>query len=102
MTATSVPKSDNRVEFGLEFSDEMLRTSLKVMWELMKPSWCPSPNSDSILRATQDVQRDLNSDCNLHDLNIIYSLILTASKSNGEEKVELVAWLGSRGLGHTW
>ena len=35
--------------------------------------WCLSPNADSILRATQDVQRELNSDCNLGDLNIIYN-----------------------------
>ena len=48
VTAPSVPKSENRVEFGLGFSDELLRTSLMVVWELMKPSWCPSPNADSI------------------------------------------------------
>ena len=71
VTAPSVPKSDERVEFGLEFSDELLRTSLMVVWELMRPSWCPSPSADSILRATQNVQRELNADCNLRDLNII-------------------------------
>ena len=82
VNAPSVPKSDNRVEFGLGFSDELLKTSLMVVWELMKPSWCPSPNADSILRATQDVQRKLNSDCNFHDLNIIFNLMMTACKSN--------------------
>ena len=92
VTAPSVPKSDNRVEFGLGFSDELLRTSLMVVREPMKPSWCPSPNADSILRATQDVQRELNSGCNLRDLNIIYNLKTTASKSNGEETVELPGW----------
>ena len=92
VTAPSVPKSDNRVEFGLGFSDELLRTSLMVVLELMKQSWCPSPNADSILRATQDVQRELNSDCNLRDLNIIHNLMTTASKSNGEDKVELPGW----------
>ena len=92
VTAPSVPKSENRVEFGLRLSDELLRTSLMVEWEPMKPSWCPSPNADSILRATQDVQRELNSDCNLRDLNIIYNLITTASKSNREDKVELPGW----------
>ena len=61
VTAPSVPKSDNRVEFGLGFPDELLRTSLMVVWELMKSSYCPSPNADSILRATRDVQRELNS-----------------------------------------
>ena len=71
VTAPSVPKSDKRVEFGLGFSDELLRTSLMAVWELMRPSWCPSPNADSILRATQDVQRELKADCNLRDLNII-------------------------------
>ena len=92
MTAPSVPKSDNRVEFGLGFSDELLRTSLMVVWELMKPSWCLSPVADLILRARKDVQRELISDCNLLDLNIIYNLMTTASKSNGEDKVELPGW----------
>ena len=92
VTAPSLLKSDNRVEFGLGFSDELLRTSLMVVRELMKPSWCPSPNADSLLRATQGVQRELNSDCNLRDLNIIYNLMRTASKSNREDKVELPGW----------
>ena len=35
VTEPSVPKSDKRVEFGLGFSDELLRTSLMVVWELM-------------------------------------------------------------------
>ena len=88
VAAPSVPESDKRVEFGLGFSDELLRTSLMVVWELMRPSWCPSPNSDS----TQDIQRELNADCNLRDLNIIYNGMTTASKSNGEDKVELPGW----------
>ena len=92
VTAPSVPKSDKRVEFGLGFSDELQRTSLMAVWELMRPSWCPSPNADSILRATQDVQRELNADCNLRDLNIIYNVMITASKNNGEDKVELPGW----------
>ena len=84
VTAPSVPKSDKRVEFGLGFSDELLKTNLMVVWELMRPSWCPSPNADSILRATQDVQAGLNADCNLRDLNIIYNAMTTASRSNGK------------------
>ena len=92
VTAPSVPKSDNRVGFGSGFLDKLLRTSLLVVWKLMKPSWCPSPNADLILRATQDVQKELNSDRNLRDLNIIYNLMTTASKSNGEDKVELPGW----------
>ena len=63
-----------------------------VVWELMRPSWCPSPNADSILRVTQDVQRELNADCNVRDLNIIYNVMITAYRSNGEDKVELPGW----------
>ena len=92
VTAPSVPKSDKTVKFELGFSDELLRTSLMVVWELMRPSWCPNPNADSKLRATQDVQRELNADCNLCDLNIIYNVMITASRSNGEDKVELPGW----------
>ena len=92
VTASSVPKSDKRVEFGLGFSDQLLRTSVMVVWELMRPSWCPSPNADSILRATQDVQRELNADCNLCYMNIIHNVMTTASRSNGEDKVELPGW----------
>ena len=88
-TAISVPNSDKLVEFGLGFSDELLRTSLMVVWELVKPSWCPNHNADLILSLTQDVQRELNSDCNLPELNIIYNLLITGSKGNGEDKVEL-------------
>ena len=92
VTAPSVPKSDKRVEFGLGFSDELLRTSVMVVWELMRPSWCPGPNADSILRAAQDVQRELNADCYLRDLNIIYNVMITASRSKGEDKLELPGW----------
>ena len=46
VAAPSVPDSDKRVEFALGFSDELLRTSLMVVWELMRPSWCPSPSAD--------------------------------------------------------
>ena len=46
----------------------------------MRPSWYPNPNADSILRATQDVQRELNADCNLRDLNIISSICWGSSR----------------------
>ena len=82
VTVPSKTKSDNRMEFGLGFSDELLRTSLMVVWDLMKPSWWPIPNADSILRATHGIQKELNADGNLRDLNIIYNLMTTASRSN--------------------
>ena len=38
------------------------------------------------------MHRELKSDCNLRDLNIIYNLMMIASKSNGEDIVELTGW----------
>ena len=64
-----------------------------VVWELMKPSWCPSPNADSILRAIKDVQREIKADCNLLDLKIIYNLMTTDSRINRENSVELPGWV---------
>ena len=38
------------------------------------------------------MQKELNSDCNLRDLNIIYKLMTTASKRNKGNNVELPGW----------
>ena len=35
------------------------------------------------------MQRELNADCNLRDLKIIHNVMITASRSNREDKVEL-------------
>ena len=78
------------IEWTLEWdSDELLRTSLMVAWELGKPSRGPSPKSDSILRSTQDKQRELNAYCKLRNFNTIYNLMNIASRSNREKNVEL-------------
>ena len=87
-TVPSIPKPDKRVEFGLGFSDELLRTSMMVLNELMKQS-CPSPNTDLILRETLDVQRVFNADCSLPDLNTSFNLMTTASRRHREKNVEL-------------
>ena len=58
----------------------------------MKPSWYPTLSADSILRATQNVEKGLKADCNLRDLNFIYNLMTTASRSNRENIVELPGW----------
>ena len=91
-TAPSISKRDKRVEIGLRFSDELPRTGLMVVWELKKPSWCPSSNADSILRTTQNLQSEINADCNLCDLNIIYNLMITGSRSNRDNRVKLPGW----------
>ena len=38
------------------------------------------------------MQRELNADCNLRDLNIIYNVMTTASRTNGEDRMELPCW----------
>ena len=90
VTASSVPKSDSRVEFELGFPDEILRTSLMLVWEMIKPSsWSPSPNVDMILRGfhftrTQDIEREFNVDCNLRELHTMHNLMIEASRSSRE------------------
>ena len=57
LTALPIPKYDTTMKIALGFWDELLSASLIIMWELMKSSWCPSPNAYSILQATQVAQR---------------------------------------------
>ena len=38
------------------------------------------------------MHRELNAGCKLRHLNIIYNVMITASRSNGEDKVELPGW----------
>ena len=62
-----------------------MKTSLVVMWELMKPSWCPHPNAGLIWDMTADIMLDRDDDASLHDLAMIHHLLamkLTKRKSN--------------------
>ena len=66
ITKPSIPKSHNSVEFGLGISDELLRTSLMIVLELMKPSWCrPSPNAGSRMYRDREREREgeRNAEC---------------------------------------
>ena len=64
-----------------------------VVWKLIMPSWCPNTNADSILlRATQDMKRELNANCSLGDVKAIYSLMTTAFRSTREKNAELPGW----------
>ena len=92
VTASSIRKFDDRVEWCLVFSDELMRTCLMVLWELMKPSWCRIANADSIMRVTLDIQIKLNADCKLRDLNSICNLMTTAFGCNPGTNVELPGW----------
>ena len=63
-----------------------------VQRESLKSSWCPSPNFNSILRATLDIKKKLKADCDLRDLNTIYNMMTTATRSNREKTVQLPGW----------
>ena len=71
----SVPELKGQVSFDCGSWDGPLKTSLKTMWELMKPSWCPHPNAGSIWDMTADITLDLDDDASLHDLAMIHHLL---------------------------
>ena len=81
----SIPELKGQVSFDCSSWDGPLKTSLVVMWELMKPSWCPHPNAGLIWDMTADVMLERDDDASLHDLAMIHHLLamrLTKRKSN--------------------
>ena len=80
------------MEFSLGFIEELLRTSLIFVRQLLMPSRFPSLNSDTILLATQGVQRELNTGCYLRDLYPILLLLTAASRSIREKSAKLSGW----------
>ena len=81
----SVPELKGQVSFDCGFWDGPLKTSLVTMWELMKPSWCPHPNTGSIWDITANITLDLDDDASLHDLAMIHHLLairVTKQKNN--------------------
>ena len=74
-----VPKLKRQVSFDCGPWYGPLKTSLKNMWELMKPSWCPHPNAGLIWDMTADVTLDLDDDASLHHL---LAVKITKQKSN--------------------
>ena len=81
----SIPELKGQVSFDCGSWDGPLKTSLVVMWELMKPSWCPHPNAGLIWDMTADVILERDDDASLHDLAMIHHLLsmrLMKKKSN--------------------
>ena len=81
----SIPELKGQVSFDCGSWDGPLKTSLVMMWELMKPSWCPHPNAGLIWDMTADIMLDRDDDASLHDLAMIHHLLamrLTKRKSN--------------------
>ena len=71
----SIPELKGQVSFDCGSWDGPLKTSLVVMWELMKPSWCPHPNAGLIWDMTADVMLERDDDASLHDLAMIHHLL---------------------------
>ena len=84
-----VPELKGQVSFECGFWDGPLKTSLVTIWELMKTSWCPHPNAGLIWDMTADVPMDLDDDASLHDLAVIYHLlVMKIAKKNGKPATE--------------
>ena len=71
----SVPELKGQVSFDCGSWDGPLKTSLVIMWEIMKPSWCPHPNAGLIWVMTADITLDLDDDASLHDMAMIHHLL---------------------------
>ena len=81
----SVHELKGQKSFDCGSWDGPLKISLVIMWEFMKPSWCPHPNAGLIWDMTADVTLDLDDDASLHDLAMIHHLLalrITKQKSN--------------------
>ena len=70
----SVLELKGQVSFECGSWNVPLKTSLVTMSALIKPSWCPHPNSDLIWNVTADVVLELDDDGSLHDLAVIHHL----------------------------
>ena len=85
MVEPSVPELKGQVSFDCGSWDGPLKTSLVIIWDLMKPPWCPHPNAGLIWDVTTDVTLDLDDDASLHDLAMIHHLLAvkkTKQRSN--------------------
>ena len=71
----SVPELKYQVSFDCGSWDGPLKTSLAAMWELMKPSSCPHPNTGSIWDMAADITLDLDDDASVHNLAMIRHLL---------------------------
>ena len=58
----------------------------------MKPEGCTKPNADTILRATQEVQRELNADSNLREPFTLFNLLTAGLGSIETRLLELPGW----------
>ena len=84
-----VPCSNKRVELKMGNGNGMLITDLRVVWKLLRPSWCPHPHASLIEEVTERVRLAPTKDKDLGTLNLVHKLILPQSKESGEATSKL-------------
>ena len=62
----------------------MLVTNLRVVWKLLRPSWCPHPHASLIEEVTERVRLAPAEDEDLATLSIVHRLILPQVKESSE------------------
>ena len=81
MVEPSVPKLEGQLSFECGSWDGPPKDSLVTIWELMKPSWSPSPNASLIRDVTADIELEESDDESLHDLAVIDHLLALKVKN---------------------
>ena len=84
-----MPRSIERVELKVGNGNGMLVTNLRVVWKLLRPSWCPNPHASLIEEVTERVRLAPMEDEYLATLSIVNKLILPQVKESGEATSKL-------------
>ena len=78
----NVPRSNKRVELKMGNGNDMLFTSLEIVWKLLRHSWCPHPHASLIEEITERVRLSSAKEEDLGNLNVVHKLILPQQKES--------------------
>ena len=87
----SMPRSNKRVELKMVNGNGMLVTNLRVVWKLLRSSWCPHPRASQIEEVTERARLAPTKDEDLATMSIVHKLILPQMKESGEATSKLVS-----------
>ena len=79
-----IPHSEEKVEMGLGREDKILCTNLRTVWKLLRPSWCPHPQSNLNEEVPERVILSPEEDEDLGNLNGVHKLILPHREKSKE------------------
>ena len=83
----SIPHSSKRVELKMGNGNGLLITNWGMVWELLRPSWCPHPHASLIEETTERLAPTEDED--LATLSVVHKLILPQVKESGEKTNKL-------------